>query len=197
VSLTRRTRETTRTFAITNDFSATLIKAVVGWSDPATPTMPWSTMSTCVFDASLRRSSCRPGEKRGSLRGTKYILSAVGLAWRRSRCKALSRFGRGEFRRDGGSQSLRTHPNVLRCGLGIATRRCWGGSSGNSYIIDLVRGLELDLESKDGSKGRKLTSLTCDYHVRPGDLVSWAFSYRLVIKEVMRDPYANRTINKA
>jgi len=125
-----------------------------GWPVPATPTMPWSTMSTCVFDASLRGSSCRPGEKKGSLRGTKYILSVVcgGAAQGARLCPNSAE---ANFRRDGGSQSPQTRPSVLKCGLGVANRWHWSGSLGNSYIIDLVQGLEPDLESKDGSKGRK------------------------------------------
>ena len=46
--------------------------------------MPWSTMSTWVLDASLRTSSCRPEEKRCSLRGMKYMVMVVAV------CKALS-----------------------------------------------------------------------------------------------------------
>jgi len=59
------------------------------------------------------------------------------------------------FHRDGDSQSPRTRTNVLKCGLKIATQRDWSGRSGNSYIRGLVQGLEPDLESKDGSKGRR------------------------------------------
>ena len=132
-------------------FLCYLNEAVVGGPYP-TPTMPWSTMSMWVFDVSLRGSSCRPGEKRGSLRRTKSILSVVGF---RSRCKALSQFGLGEFLSRWKVVKSLMGLNVLKCGLGVANRRYWSGSSGNNCIMDLIQGLEPRLESRDESKGRR------------------------------------------
>jgi len=113
-------------------FLCYLYKSRCWWSVPATPAMPRSTMSTCVFGASLRGSSCCPSEKRGNLRGTKYILSVVGCRGAAQGASLYPDSAEANFCRDGGSQSPRTCSTVLKCDLGMAPRRYWSGSSGTA-----------------------------------------------------------------
>jgi len=155
VSLTRRTHEITRTFAITNASSASLIKAVVGG--------PYRRLRRCGGRPCRCASSMRVYADRHVApvrRGAACVGRSPSCPWWGWRgaaqgARLCSNSAEANSCRDGKSSSPLMRLNVLKCGLEIAARRYWSGSSRNSCIIDLTQGLEPGLESKDESKGRR------------------------------------------